>query len=735
MGSRELRRLTQSHLTAGRRDPSATPRSQTWVRRPRVPYSPPSPPQRMSVLGVTLRPDRRQTGDVMTEVGEGQGDEEMEDEDAEEGEVGEEELEEEGEDQEEQTLVKILAAAVPQERKQILGMKLFPKIQDMFPDTAGKITGMLLEMDNRDLVHILADQTLLDEKVQEAVYVLRNSTNSRPRVTSVNYFQNDLDAEALLEEADSEAQDDDQETGEEVEVELITVEVSTDESEDLNGTERLETVVIRNRDKVRDEFCSADIGSSTVNASVDDVIATGSGPVREGGASMSVDSQGGNGDISRAGEEEENIQLPSEERVLHVRPQSIGAQLVRWGELQDISAWIHPVFPEVIETDSEDWDAIDGIGVWDCSSTIFQTVDSIPALFIEKWAAFKILIIRKVVQASSEADETRALKWFLISAQVALRKSTRGGKKQRGIGEMAARFDLIHKESWGELLEVWKEDKRKLELKRARRRAGANPEMEKIQLRESAMNLLMKGNVGKAAKRLTSNGVASTEEPAVMEALASKYPARHRELPRFVRRYEPVEAIPSLKDDLLSLGSGVSAGYGGDRNEFWTACARVWSREDFKVFKKFCLKYLGGSLQPWFYMVWNSVLTIALFKDALRDSLRPVGVEASLLRNIHGTVLSSNKQAITEYLEPQQLALSKAGGHRLVHSVRLAMEQNPHFVCVKLDIENAQFNFESSSGRSSPRSGVSLSPRLPCSDHSGPSQRPGGQRFHLGIRS
>merc|ERR1712037_911455 len=36
----------------------------------------------------------------------------------------------------------MLAAAPPQEQKQMLGERLFPLIQRMYPDLAGKITGM-----------------------------------------------------------------------------------------------------------------------------------------------------------------------------------------------------------------------------------------------------------------------------------------------------------------------------------------------------------------------------------------------------------------------------------------------------------------------------------------------------------------------------------------------------------------------------------------------------------------
>jgi polyadenylate-binding protein len=45
-----------------------------------------------------------------------------------------------------------LTAAAPGQQKQLLGEALFPKIQVMQPELAGKITGMLLEMDNAELV-------------------------------------------------------------------------------------------------------------------------------------------------------------------------------------------------------------------------------------------------------------------------------------------------------------------------------------------------------------------------------------------------------------------------------------------------------------------------------------------------------------------------------------------------------------------------------------------------------
>ena len=42
------------------------------------------------------------------------------------------------------------------------------------------------------------------------------------------------------------------------------------------------------------------------------------------------------------------------------------------------------------------------------------------------------------------------------------------------------------------------------------------------------------------------------------------------------------------------------------------------------------------------------------------------------------------------YLEPEQLALSKGGGHKQVFCVRTLLEENPNFIAIKLHIANAQ---------------------------------------------
>uniref|UniRef100_A0A669D1M0 Polyadenylate-binding protein n=1 Tax=Oreochromis niloticus TaxID=8128 RepID=A0A669D1M0_ORENI len=59
----------------------------------------------------------------------------------------------------------VLAAAPPMDQKQLLGERLYPLIHALHPNLAGKITGMLLEIDNSELLHMLESQESLHAKV------------------------------------------------------------------------------------------------------------------------------------------------------------------------------------------------------------------------------------------------------------------------------------------------------------------------------------------------------------------------------------------------------------------------------------------------------------------------------------------------------------------------------------------------------------------------------------------
>lgn len=57
----------------------------------------------------------------------------------------------------------------------MLGERLFPLIQSMHSELAGKITGMLLEIDNAELLHMLESRESLRAKVRTTCKTLLQS--------------------------------------------------------------------------------------------------------------------------------------------------------------------------------------------------------------------------------------------------------------------------------------------------------------------------------------------------------------------------------------------------------------------------------------------------------------------------------------------------------------------------------------------------------------------------------
>lgn len=57
---------------------------------------------------------------------------------------------------------------------QMLGENLYPLVEQLEPESAAKVTGMLLEMDQTEVLHLLESPDALKAKVAEAMDVLRS---------------------------------------------------------------------------------------------------------------------------------------------------------------------------------------------------------------------------------------------------------------------------------------------------------------------------------------------------------------------------------------------------------------------------------------------------------------------------------------------------------------------------------------------------------------------------------
>ena len=65
-----------------------------------------------------------------------------------------------------------LANATGEQQKNMIGERLYPLIHSTHPQLAGKITGMLLEMDNPELLNLIESPEALRDKIDEALSVL-----------------------------------------------------------------------------------------------------------------------------------------------------------------------------------------------------------------------------------------------------------------------------------------------------------------------------------------------------------------------------------------------------------------------------------------------------------------------------------------------------------------------------------------------------------------------------------
>lgn len=59
----------------------------------------------------------------------------------------------------------------------MLGEQLYPLVERLEPEHSAKVTGMLLEMDQTEVLHLIESPDALKDKVAEAMDVLRKASS------------------------------------------------------------------------------------------------------------------------------------------------------------------------------------------------------------------------------------------------------------------------------------------------------------------------------------------------------------------------------------------------------------------------------------------------------------------------------------------------------------------------------------------------------------------------------
>lgn len=79
-------------------------------------------------------------------------------------------------------LATALANASPEQQRTMLGESLYPLVDQLEHEMAAKVTGMLLEMDQTEVLHLLESPDALKAKVAEAMEVLKNVAQQQAKI-------------------------------------------------------------------------------------------------------------------------------------------------------------------------------------------------------------------------------------------------------------------------------------------------------------------------------------------------------------------------------------------------------------------------------------------------------------------------------------------------------------------------------------------------------------------------
>lgn len=86
------------------------------------------------------------------------------------------------------------------EKRQALGEKIYSLIENQHPNDAEILTGILLEMDDQSLEHLIKDTDLLEKKVEEVLSVFQNNTEQMQNGESESVLKQAKDKTSIGEE-------------------------------------------------------------------------------------------------------------------------------------------------------------------------------------------------------------------------------------------------------------------------------------------------------------------------------------------------------------------------------------------------------------------------------------------------------------------------------------------------------------------------------------------------------
>ena len=265
---------------------------------------------------------------------------------------------------------------------------------------------------------------------------------------------------------------------------------------------------------------------------------------------------------------------------------------------------------------------------------------------------------------------------------------------------LAWRFGCFERRELGSLVRTWQQDRQhyyNVDGCPARRRPWS--EANNI---SKAKSYIECGEVSRAGRALTNNGMGDPRHPDVISQLQAKHPDRARPIPdaAYGVEVEPALLTLDVTDVLLKLPRKSAPGPSGMRYEYLSCLVGEYAGDDARAAVE-AISEVGSlwaqdKLPGWFNRVFASGRLVAANKvpptslDDVPDA-RPVAIGEADRRVFGRVVMKVLAPAYREVLHPQQLAVGvKAGDTILIHGVRLLMEQlGDRAVVVHTDLKNA----------------------------------------------
>ena len=254
---------------------------------------------------------------------------------------------------------------------------------------------------------------------------------------------------------------------------------------------------------------------------------------------------------------------------------------------------------------------------------------------------------------------------------------TRGGSS--AIRQARAKFQLFLKFQWSQLLC----------LKITSSTNSSNRATDSLNKRhKAALQLVRCGELSRAAKLLTSPGLAPTSAD-VVDKLALKHPVRVKEVPSShdVPVSSSINLLPSTFFSTLSkLPRGSGSGPSGWKYEHFKALASKTGTAH--NFLSLCNFVATGSIPDDIVKLLSASRLIALPKA--NGDVRPIAVGECLRRLTAKVICQQKKESFTIFFSPLQHGVAVDGGSELlIHHISLLLESHPDWVLLKTDIKNA----------------------------------------------